>query len=50
MKQKNIKITQTTLFVYKSNKSVRATVQNGITDPTTYTTGSIINTTGIYQK
>ncbi len=50
MKQKNTKINQITLFVYKSNKFVRATIQNGITDPTTYTTGSTINTTGIFQK
>lgn len=50
MKQKSIKITQNTLFIYKSVKRFNGRFNKETTDPTTATTLTTTTSTGIFQK
>jgi hypothetical protein len=48
MKHKNLKITESTLFVYKKERSILARPTE--TEPTTTTITTLTTTTGLYNR
>lgn len=49
MKHKKIKISQNTLFIYKTQKTTDVNLAK-TTDPTAYTTITLTTNSGIFQK